>query len=88
MLTWMKVLIKTLKYNNYYNLFTKSWKSYKCMDVQLHACAHVQQLCTCTHAEACMYACMYACMLVACFYKRFPHTENYSLFQNNKARSQ
>ena len=83
MLTWIKVLIKTLKYNNYYNLFTKLWKSYKCMDVQLHACVRVQQLCTCTHAEACMYA----CMLVACFYNRFPHSENYSLFQNNKARS-
>ena len=38
MLTWIKVLIKTLKYNNYYNLFTNLWKPYKCMYVQLHAC--------------------------------------------------
>ena len=73
----MKVLIKTLKYNNYYNLFTKLWKSYKCMDVQ-HA--HV---CTFVHMHACShYTSMYACMLVACFYKMFPHTETYSEQQN------
>ena len=54
MLTWMKALIKTIKYNNYYKLFTKLWKSYKCMDVQLYAC-------TCMHAhvtQACMHACL------------------------------
>ena len=45
-------LIKTLKYNNYYNLFTKLWKSYKCMDdVQLYACA-------------CVHICAHACMLI------------------------
>ena len=76
---------QTLKYNNYYKLFTKLWKSYKCMDVQLYACACVHHLCTCMRS---CYTSMYAYMLVACFYKMFPHTENYSLFQNNKRRSQ
>ena len=32
------------------------------------------------HVRSC-YTSMYACMLVACFYKMFPHTEAYSLFQ-------
>ena len=35
------------------------------------------------HACSC-YTSMYACMLVACFYKMFPHTENYSLFQQKQ----
>ena len=53
-------------------------------DVQLYAwaCAPFVHM----HACSC-YTSMYACMLVACFYKMFPHTENYSLFQN-KTRSQ
>ena len=61
MLTWMKVLIETLKYNNYYKLFTKLRKLYKCMDVQLYACTCVHHLCTCMHAhitQACMHACL------------------------------
>ena len=46
-------------------------------DVQSCACACVAFLRM--HACSC-YTSMYACMLVACFYKMFPHTENYSLF--------
>ena len=54
-------------------------------DVRLYACTCVAFV----HMRACScYTSMYACMLVACFYKMFPHTENYSLFQNNKTRSQ
>ena len=46
-------------------------------DVQSYACAYVAFLRM--HACSC-YTSWYACMLVACFYKMFPHTENYSLF--------
>ena len=59
-MSMVKVLIKTLKYNNYYNLFTKLlWKSYECMYVQLHVCNVV-------HMHACMlmlqkHVCMYVC---------------------------
>ena len=72
---------KTLKYNNYYNLNRISlWMM--CNYMHAHVCTFVHM-----HACSC-YTSMYACMLVACFYKMFPHTENYSLFQNNKTRSQ
>ena len=46
---------QTLKYNNYYKLFTKLWKSYKCMDVQLYACARVH-ICAHACAQPCMHA--------------------------------
>ena len=61
MLAYMDESSNQIKYNNYYKLFTKLRKLYKCMDVQLYACTCVHHLCTCMHAhvaQACMHACL------------------------------
>ena len=89
MLTLMKVLIVTLKYNNYYLL---NCGNRMCMDVQLYACTCVhicEHACACVHICAHVRTCMHAhvtqdvctCALLACFYKLFPHTANIHYFR-------